>query len=769
MRELSTFTIATIFLLLLLVIFSSIVINYTYIDGYAKLLNNGNKNKTLFYGCQDYGTLIHCDRLLNELQSYLIRGIASKVYSPTAKPMFVDGKQGEALDMQANRLESIEFRSIKHFNSPNFSVSFWVKRLPVSEAIGNIVSHFNSTNNAGWNFQMLAHGNLSSQFAHFVVTDFVTNFMGNLTSPPDVQIPANTFVHLVGTFDGSTVKIYKDGVLAGKAVLHGVYIPDPKSPLRIGAAAGSLGKDTWSGIIDDLRLYNKTLSENEVKNIFINNSANTMTKGLVGHWSFNNNLNDTSVYRNNGILRTSIASMAFTPDGTLFFTEKNTGNVKIMKDDKVLDKPFVKISDIYVNWEQGLLSLAVDPHFKTNHFVYLYYTAIDNDKVVNRLVRFTDINDTAEDKMIILDNIPAVHGYHSGGALAFGPDDKLYIGVGDATYHIYAQTPFLLIGKVLRINRDGTIPKDNPYPNSPVYTIGHRNIFGIAFDNKHGIGIIAENGDYHYDEINLIQKGGNYGFPTLQPPNIDPELANSSSSILPLRSYWYVIAPTQTIYYNGDKFPELKDKFLVGTFGGGGNIHPLKFDKDNNHIIEDDVIRFNHYPYTAIIALAQSPDGDIYFGASDIYKLQLVNSEYKRQILFPIEVNSTNTVDIKDLQINQNEQKRTTEIMLQIHNNSKFVSHSPVLTMKVPKILLDRIYNVTNMENNKKIVDSTIDTKIPSYNIVNFKLTSGKYSHLAIVGTNATQEVERQHRQINSEDATTASQWPIPGILPQQP
>jgi len=124
---------------------------------------------------------------------------------------------------------------------------------------------------------------------------------------------------------------------------------------------------------------------------------------------------------------------------------------------------------------------------------------------------------------------------------------------------------------------------------------------------------------------------------------------------------------------------------------------------------------------------------------------------------------------ISRILINQNEQKRTTEIELQIHNNSKFVSHSPILTMKVPKILLDRIYNVTNMEDNKKVVDSTIDTKLPSYNIVNFKLTSGRYSHLAIVGTNATQEVERQHRQINSEDTTTGSQWPIPGILPQQP
>jgi glucose/arabinose dehydrogenase len=736
-REMQIITTLAISLVLLLVFLSSFNNNYINFGDYPDLLTHGIKQKTLFYGCQDYGSLIHCDRSLNELQGYLLQGISSKVYTPTAKPMFVDGKQAKALEMQANRLESIEFRNIKPFNTHNFSVSFWVKRLPTSEPIGNIVSHFNSTN-AGWNFQMVAHGDVSNQFAHFAVANYVTNFTGNLTFPPDVQIPPDTFVHLVGTFDDSSVKIYKDGVLTGKTAFHGTYIPDPKSPLRIGAEAGSMGKETWSGIIDDLRLYNRTLSENEVKNIFTNNSIDTgpVTQGLVGHWNFDNNLNDTSVSRNDGILRTLISNMVVTPDGRLFFTEKNTGNIRIMKDGKVLDKPFIKINDTYVNWEQGLLTLAIDPKFDQNHFVYLYYTAvIDNDNVVNRLVRFTDKNDVATAMATLLNNIPASFGYHSGGALAFGPDEKLYIGVGDATYHNDAQNSSLLIGKVLRINRDGTIPPDNPYPNSPVYTIGHRNIFGIAFDNKNEFGIIAENGDYHYDEINLIQKGGNYGFPTLQPPNIAPELADSFSSILPLRSYWYVIAPTQSIYYNGDKFPELKDKFLVGTFGGGGNIHPLKFDKDNKYIIEDDVIRFNQYPYAAILALAQSRDGDVYYGAYDIYRLQSISSDYNRQILFPIQINTTNKVYVKDLQINQDEKKRTMTIDL-AYNSTSDGPYSQVITLKVPKAFLDGIYNITNTENNiTEVVNSSIDTTLPTHSIIMIKLIPGTHSQLAIVGT----------------------------------
>ena len=141
----------------------------------------------------------------------------------------------------------------------------------------------------------------------------------------------------------------------------------------------------------------------------------------------------------------------------------------------------------------------------------------------NRVVRFTDTGDVGRDETILMDRIPASNGYHSGGALTFGADDKLYITVGDATEHIFAQDPSIVIGKVLRINRDGSIPIDNPYKNSPVYTLGHRNMYGIAFNGDTGLGIITENGDFHYDEVNILKKGGNYGFPAMEPPNIAPE------------------------------------------------------------------------------------------------------------------------------------------------------------------------------------------------------------------------------------------------------
>ena len=97
------------------------------------------------------------------------------------------------------------------------------------------------------------------------------------------------------------------------------------------------------------------------------------------------------------------------------------------------------------------------------------------------MVRFTEANNIGKDVKILVDNIPANRGYHAGGALAFGPDDKLYITVGDATEHPFAEDLSVVIGKILRINRDGTIPQDNPFPNSPVYTVGHRKYVPVSF------------------------------------------------------------------------------------------------------------------------------------------------------------------------------------------------------------------------------------------------------------------------------------------------
>ncbi len=419
-------------------------------------------------------------------------------------------------------------------------------------------------------------------------------------------------------------------------------------------------------------------------------SSDVSSPNLVGYWKFDGDTKD-ALGRNSGTTITILTSMVFAPDGRMFFDDKNSGAIWIMTPDhKILDKPFVSVDDLYVNWEQGMLGLAIDPEFDSNHYVYVYYTALldtqedDGGKAINRVLRFTDTNNTGTDMKIIMDNIPASRGYHSGGAMAFGPDGKLYITVGDATEHIFAQDPSILIGKVLRINKDGTIPQDNPYPNSPVYTIGHRNMYGIAFDDS-GTGLVTEAGDVRYDEINLLIKGGNYGFPTSQPANFPPERANDSS-IKPLRSYWDAPTPTQMIYYDGDAVPELKGMFLFGTYTG--NIYALKLSEDKKSIVEELEIRLRHFPFEPTVGIAQSPDGKIYYGGYQIYTLDSIGE--REQILFTVEVNSPSSVNIGEVTVNR-EQKR-----IEINANvTGTLAPDSTLTIRIPRALLDN--NITTV------------------------------------------------------------------------
>jgi len=391
-----------------------------------------------------------------------------------------------------------------------------------------------------------------------------------------------------------------------------------------------------------------------------------------------------------------IVSMVFSDDGRLFFTEKETGNIRILKDDKVLATPFAHISDIHTDFEQGLLGINLDPDFQKNHFVYVYHTYNDTNTntIYNKLVRFTEENNLGIDSKIILDQIPAgVLGMHSGGALAFGPEDKLYITVGDRYEPDTAQDLSELTGKILRINKDGSFPSDNPFDDSLVFTYGHRNMFGIAFDN-HGKGIITENGLDFYDEVNLINKGANYGWPVQQLVNQPPEISHSSTK--PIRSYWKTIVPTQAIFYDGNKFPELTGKFLFGTYNPqkiginyndwSSNIFSL--DLSNDGKIIEYVISADHQG--PVIGIAQSPEGDIYFGGWHISKLESIDISKKDRSLFPIEISGVDSVT--DVQFIPIEKK----LVMNVISSEK----SPnAISVKIDEVLLNNIKLITDGEN----------------------------------------------------------------------
>lgn len=210
-------------------------------------------------------------------------------------------------------------------------------------------------------------------------------------------------------------------------------------------------------------------------------------------------------------------ALAFLPDNSILVTER-PGRVRLISPDGHLQvDPVATIANVKEIGEGGLLGIAIHPDFTTNHFVYLYYTYSGTDNSLNRVVRMTYQNNRLSDEKVILDNILG-SANHDGGRIKFGPDKYLYIGTGDAERPSQAQDTKTLGGKILRITDSGEPAPGNPF-NNPVYSYGHRNVQGLTWDEKNQLWATehgrsgAQSG---LDELNLIEAGKNYGWPTIQ-------------------------------------------------------------------------------------------------------------------------------------------------------------------------------------------------------------------------------------------------------------
>ncbi len=213
-------------------------------------------------------------------------------------------------------------------------------------------------------------------------------------------------------------------------------------------------------------------------------------------------------------------NLAFALDGRIFFTEKETGDVRIIRDGRLLPESFVHLS-VEGSAERGLLGIALDPNFERQPWVYLYYSEAGGAS--NRIVRVRAEGDSAGEIDPLITLLPAVAGYHNGGDLAFGPDGKLYAVTGEAHDPERAQDPNDLGGKVLRLDPDGSVPDDNPLgPDNPVFALGIRNSFGLCFDPRTGELWETENGPATDDEVNRIVAGANYGWPDQLGPGGEP-------------------------------------------------------------------------------------------------------------------------------------------------------------------------------------------------------------------------------------------------------
>lgn len=300
--------------------------------------------------------------------------------------------------------------------------------------------------------------------------------------------------------------------------------------------------------------------------------------------------------------------MAFAPDGRLFVTERH-GTLRVIENGLPADPPFATIA-VYSESENGLLSVAIDPDFETNHYVYVFATISNSEQQVLRL---RDDNGVGVEQTIIKQHLPTIGNFHSGGGLKFGPDGKLYFSVGDNQNPDLAQDMNSLAGKVCRINKDGATPADNPFhtgtgaPRS-IYALGFRSPFRFCFapDGRLFVMDVGSNGDQRQEEINLVHAGDNCGWPTAEGP---PGPAPIAGLVYPIYAYHDKGAsPVGGVYYTGDQYPAQYQ----------GNLFHIDYIADAIFRVElngDSVVSHTMFVKgeDGMLDLTQGPDGSLYY------------------------------------------------------------------------------------------------------------------------------------------------------------
>lgn len=300
-------------------------------------------------------------------------------------------------------------------------------------------------------------------------------------------------------------------------------------------------------------------------------------------------------------------ALAVSDDGRLFITER-TGSIYSIVDGSFLPEPLITLEEPFASvGEGGLLGIALDPDFLQNGYMYVMYTYKENGAFYNRVVRLIEENDKAYMDTILLDNIPGGSS-HNGGRLKIGPDNKLYITTGDAGDPALSQDVDSLAGKILRIDLDGGIPSDNPYPDSPVYSYGLRNPQGIAWaDNRLLYG--TEHGQIAQDEINIIQPGGNYGWPLVQ-GNRETQQADTIRPLLSSGNQTW--APSGIAYINQGPW---QGKLLVATLQEK-NLLAITLSGDGREVVQVDTLLTDQFG--RLREVIQANDGSIYLTTSNM-------------------------------------------------------------------------------------------------------------------------------------------------------
>lgn len=305
--------------------------------------------------------------------------------------------------------------------------------------------------------------------------------------------------------------------------------------------------------------------------------------------------------------------VVFTHPHRMLVTER-PGRIRAVVDGKLAAEPLITLNDVASDDEEGLLGIAVHPRYPENRYLYVAYTYKNDRELKVRVIRAVDEDTSIRRDMTIVEEIPAGR-FHAGTALKFGPDEKLYISTGDGTTKESAQDPQSLAGKFLRLNDDGSVPSDNPFSQSPVFTLGHRNPQGFDWHPETGRIYATEHGPSGFDgpgggdEINFIEAGKNYGWPSIH------HTETKDGLVTPLISYTPAEAPSGAYFYNGDLLSQWKGDFFFAALKGEG-LWRLRFDtQDPTKVVERE--KLFDKKYGRIRAVTAGPDGAVYFATSN--------------------------------------------------------------------------------------------------------------------------------------------------------
>lgn len=299
-------------------------------------------------------------------------------------------------------------------------------------------------------------------------------------------------------------------------------------------------------------------------------------------------------------------SMAFAPDGRLFVSER-PGRIRVIADGRLETRPWATVDAVTPDGsEAGLMGLAIDPDFASNGHVYACYSyGSPSGSVLNRIVRMSDRSGRASQETILVDAIPGAR-FHNGCRLGFGPDGMLYATTGDAIDESLPQYVESLAGKTLRMTSEGRAPNDNPFRGSLVWTLGHRNAQGIAWDPETGAMWSTEHGSSGYNELNLLERGANYGWPLIR--------AEQQSSDYEAPAYHIRdIPPAGAAFASRDRYPELDGGLVFGMLQGGALMFARLGDRDEIVAVEELI----DDRYGRLRDVVTGPDGYLYVATSN--------------------------------------------------------------------------------------------------------------------------------------------------------